>query len=89
MFGVPATVISGNDSHFVGSGNRKKKTGTWTPTLFENELLNLKIRLINSRPYHLQIGRRLGMQVPMTGSPGKKRHDYNIMQHITAISSLK
>ena len=51
MFGVPATILSDNGSCFVGRGNRKKKTGTWTPTLFENELLNLKIGLINSRPY--------------------------------------
>ena len=53
MFGVPATILSDNGSCFVGRGNRKKKkTGTWTPTLFENELLNLKIGLVNSRPYH-------------------------------------
>ncbi len=38
--------------YFVGRGGRKKLTGTWTPTIFENELLNLGIELINSRPYH-------------------------------------
>ena len=55
MFGVPATILPDNGSCFVGRGNckkKKKKTGTWTPTLFENELLNLKIGLINSKPYH-------------------------------------
>ena len=52
MFGVPAIILSDNGSCFVGRDNRKKRTGTWTPTLFENELLNLKIGLINSRPYH-------------------------------------
>ena len=35
MFGVPVTTLSDNDSCFVGRGNRKKRTGTWTPTLFE------------------------------------------------------
>ena len=59
MFGVPATILSDNSSCFVGRGNRKKKTGTWTPTLFENELLNLKIGLINSRPYHPQTNGKL------------------------------
>ena len=51
-FGTPATVLSDNGSCFVGSGGCKKPAGTWTPTLFENELLNLGIELINSRPYH-------------------------------------
>ena len=59
MFGVPATILPDNDSCFVGRGNRKKKTGTWTPTLFENELLNLKITLINSRPCHPQTNGKL------------------------------
>ena len=31
-FGVPATVLSGNGSCFVGRGSRKKQEGTWTPT---------------------------------------------------------
>ena len=33
--------------------------GTWTPTLFENELLDLDIGLINSRPYHPQTNGKL------------------------------
>ena len=61
MFGVPATILPDNGSCFVGRGNRKKRTGTWTPTLFENELLNLKIGLINSRPYHPQTNGKLEM----------------------------
>ena len=32
---------------------------TWTPTLFENELLNLGIELINSRPYRPQTNGKL------------------------------
>ena len=44
MFGVPVAILSDSGSCFVGSGNcKKKKTGTWVPTLFENELLNLKV----------------------------------------------
>ena len=35
-------------------GRSQEPTGTWTPTLFENDLLNLGIELINSRPYHSQ-----------------------------------
>ena len=53
-FGTPATILSDNRSCFVGRGGHKKLTGTWTPTLFENELLNLGIELINSRPYRPQ-----------------------------------
>ena len=59
MFGVPATILSDNGSCFVGRGNCKKRTGIWAPTLFENELLNLKIGLINSRPYHPQTNGKL------------------------------
>ena len=58
-FGMPATILSDNGSCFVGRGSRKKPAGTWTPTLFENELLNLGIGLINSRPYHPQTNGRL------------------------------
>ena len=58
-FGTPATVLSDNGSCFVGRGGRKKPAGTWTPTLFENELLNLGIELINSRPYHPQTNGKL------------------------------
>ena len=49
-----ATVLSDNGSCFVGRGGRKKIIGTGTLTLFESELLNLGIELINSRPYHPQ-----------------------------------
>ena len=58
-FGVPATILSDNGSCFVGRGGRKKQTGAWTPTLFENELLALNIGLINSRPYHPQTNGKL------------------------------
>ncbi len=58
-FGTPATILSDNGSCFVGRGGRKKQTGTWTPTFFENELLNLDIGLINSRPYHPQTNGKL------------------------------
>ena len=58
-FGMPATILSDNGSCFIGRGGRKKPTGTWTPTLFENELLNLGIGLINSRPYHPQTNGKL------------------------------
>ena len=58
-FGAPATVLSDGGSCLVGAGGRKKRTGTWTPTLFENDLLNLDIRLINSRPYHPQTNGKL------------------------------
>ena len=58
-FGAPATVLSDNGSCFVGRGGRKKQTGSWTPTLFESELLNLDIGLINSRPYHPQTNGKL------------------------------
>ena len=53
-FGVQATILSDNGSCFVGSGRRIKPSGSWTPTLFEAELLSLDIGLINSRPYHPQ-----------------------------------
>ena len=33
--------------------------GTWTPTVFENELLELGIHLINSRPYRPQTNGKL------------------------------
>ena len=48
-FGTPATILSDNGSYFVGRGGRKKPAGTRIPTLFENELLNLGIELINSK----------------------------------------
>ena len=37
----------------------RMQTGTGTPTVFENELLNLGIELINSRPYHPQTNGKL------------------------------
>ena len=52
-------ILSDNGSCFVGRGGRRRQTGTWTPTLFENELLALNIGLINSRPYHLQANSKL------------------------------
>ncbi len=56
-FGIPATILSDNGSCLVGRGGRKKSTGT--RTIFENELLNLDIGLINSRPYHPQTNGKL------------------------------
>ena len=56
-FGVPATILSDNGSCIVDRSGHKKQTGTWTPALFENELLNRNIELINSRPYHPQTNR--------------------------------
>ena len=49
QFGTPATILSDNESCFVGmrKGNPK---GSWTPTAFEEELLGRGIELINSRP---------------------------------------
>ena len=58
-FGVPATILSDNGSCFVGRGGRKKLTGSWMPTIFEQELLALDIALINSRPYHPQTNGKL------------------------------
>ena len=42
-FGMPATILSGNGSCFVGAGGRKKPNGTWTPALFESELLSITL----------------------------------------------
>ena len=47
-FDVSAIVLSDNGSCFVGAGRHKKSSGTWTPTLFVDELLTLDIGLINS-----------------------------------------
>ena len=58
-FGTPATILSDNGSCFVGRGGCKEPTGIWTPTFFENELLNLGIELINSRLYHPQTNGKL------------------------------
>ncbi len=62
--GAPATILSDNGSCFVGRGRRKEQTGFWTPTLFENELLDLEIGLINSRPYRLQTNGKAGTVPP-------------------------
>ena len=59
-FGMQATILSDNGSCFVGSGRLKKPSGSWTPALFEAELLSLDIGLINSRPYHPQTNGKLG-----------------------------
>ena len=58
-FGLPATILSDNGSCFIGAGGRKKTGGSWTLTLFEDELLGLNIGLINSRPYHPQTNGKL------------------------------
>ena len=59
LFGAPATILSDNGSYFVGRSGRKKRTGSWSPTVFESKLLNSNIWLINSRPYHPQTNRKL------------------------------
>ena len=44
----------------MGQGGRKKgPMGTWQPTVFEEELLESDIVLINSRPYHPQTNGKL------------------------------
>ena len=51
-FGVPATILSDNGKCFVGARSdpkrRKAPRGSWKPTAFEAELLDLGIELINS-----------------------------------------
>ena len=58
-FGRPASILSDNGSCFVGVRSGDMPKGTWTPTVFENELLDLDIHLINSRPYHPQTNGKL------------------------------
>lgn len=63
-FGTPATILSDNGSCFVGGGGRRKggrraPKGSWTPTPFESALIDKKIELINSRPYHTQTNGKL------------------------------
>ncbi len=59
-FGAPASILSNNGACFVGqNGRKKKKMGTWMPTLFEEELLARDIILINARPYHPQTNGKL------------------------------
>ena len=50
-FGTPAAILSDNGSCFVGV-RRKNPTKTWTATIFEAELLDRGIALINTRPCH-------------------------------------
>ena len=57
-FGTPATILSDNGSCFVGV-KRKIPAKSWTPTVFEAELLDRGIELINSRPYHPQTNGKL------------------------------
>ena len=68
-FGTPATILSDNGSCFVGAAGRHKKgkdgqrrkapAGSWQPTVFEAELLDRGIELINTRPYHPQTNGKL------------------------------
>ena len=57
-FGTPATILSDNGSCFVGvrKGNPK---GSRMPTIFEEELFDRGIELINSRPYRPQTNGKL------------------------------
>ncbi len=57
-FGTPASILSDNGSCFVGVRSGTPK-GTWTPTIFESELLDRGIQLINSRPHHPQTNGKL------------------------------
>ena len=57
-FGTPATILSDNGSCFVGIRNKEPKR-SWKPTLFEREILDRGIELINSRPYHPQTNGKL------------------------------
>ena len=57
-FGAPSSILSDNGSCFVGV-RRGTPKGSWRPTIFENELLDLDIHLINSRPYHPQTNGKL------------------------------
>ena len=58
-FGCPASILSDNGSCFVGVQKDGVPNGTWTPTVFENELLELDIHLINSRLHHPQTNKKL------------------------------
>lgn len=49
-FGAPAAIPSDDGPRFVGSGMRRKPSGSWTPTTFGAELL--VVYLNNSRTYH-------------------------------------
>ncbi len=58
-FGAPASILSDNGACFVGQNSHKKGKKNWKPTLFEEELLDQDIILINSRPYHPQTNGKL------------------------------
>lgn len=58
-FGAPASILTDNGSCFVGQNGRKKGRGKWRPTLFEEDLLERDIALINTRPYHPQTNGKL------------------------------
>ena len=60
-FGTPATILSDNGACFIGARGRKKNppSKSWTPTAFEDALLNYGIELINARPYHPQTNGKL------------------------------
>ena len=56
----PATILSDNGRCFNGGRSKKNvPKGTWIPTVFEAELLDCGIELINSRPYHPQTNGKL------------------------------
>ena len=63
-FGTTAAILSDNGSCFVGRGGRRKKKDrrapkSWTPTVFEAELLDRGIELTSSRQYHPQTNGKL------------------------------
>ena len=57
-FGTPATILSDSGSCFVGIQSKEYKR-SWKPTVFEQELLDRGIGLINSRAYHPQTNGKL------------------------------
>ncbi len=77
QFGAPATILSDNGKCFVGARSDPKKRKNppkkgWTPTAFEDELLNCGIELINSRPYHPQTNGKLERSTaPKRRNPAK------------------
>ena len=54
--GKPASIMTDRGSQFYANASEAKKKGA---SVFENELLNLGIELINSRPYHPQTNGKL------------------------------
>ena len=58
-FSSPASILSDNGSCFVGQNGRRKGRRKWQPTVFEEELLERDIALINARPYHPQTNGKL------------------------------